>query len=87
MTVAGIIGLVIVIVVPFQEKLVSRLIAWMPLPSRISQIVSAQVARFLSGCVLAQRAQVGNFYPADSCYLVARWHRECAWRYILFHKV
>jgi len=46
---AGVIGLAIVIVVPFQEKLVSSLIAWMPLPSRISQIVSAQVARFLMG--------------------------------------
>jgi len=49
MAVAGLIGLAIVIVVPFQEKLVSRLIAWVPFPSRISQIVSAQVARFLVG--------------------------------------
>jgi len=49
MAAAGVIGLAIVIVMPFQEKLLSRLIARMPLPPRIKRIVSEQVGLFLVG--------------------------------------
>lgn len=49
MAAAGVIGLGIVIVVPFQEKLITRLIARLPLPPRINQKVSEQAGRFLVG--------------------------------------
>jgi len=49
MAAAEVIGLAIVVVVPFQEKLITRLIARMPLPSNIGHKVSEQVDRFLMG--------------------------------------
>jgi len=49
MAAAGVIGLAIVIVVPFQEKLIARLVDRLPLPSRVNQKVSEQVERFLVG--------------------------------------
>jgi uncharacterized protein (TIRG00374 family) len=49
MAAAGVIGLAIVIVAPFQEKRIASLVAKMPLPSKINQKVSEQVGRFLVG--------------------------------------
>jgi glycosyltransferase 2 family protein len=49
MAAAGVIGLAIVLVAPFQEKWITSLIARIPLPSRINQIVTEQVGRFLVG--------------------------------------
>ena len=49
MAIAGAIGLGIVIVMPFQEKLISRLIAQIPLPPKLRQTITEQVARFLVG--------------------------------------
>ena len=49
MAIAGAIGLGIVIVMPFQEKLISRLIAQIPLPPKLRQTIIEQMARFLLG--------------------------------------
>jgi glycosyltransferase 2 family protein len=49
MTIAGVIGLVLVIVAPFQEKLIASLIIRVPLPSKILKLINEQVARFLVG--------------------------------------
>jgi glycosyltransferase 2 family protein len=49
MAAAGAIGLAIVIVAPFQEKLITSLIARLHLPSGIRQKISEQVVRFLVG--------------------------------------
>ncbi len=49
MAAAGVIGLVIIIVMPFQEKLILTLITRVPFPSKVSQKISEQVARFLLG--------------------------------------
>jgi len=49
MAAAGMIGLAIVIVAPFQEKLITSLIARMPIPSRIRQKIAEQMVRFLVG--------------------------------------
>jgi len=49
MAIVGVIGLAIVIMMPFQEKMISTLIARLPLPSKITQKIAAQAARFLVG--------------------------------------
>ena len=49
MAIAGTVGLVIVIVVPFQEKLISGLIDRLPLPADLRQKITQQIARFLVG--------------------------------------
>jgi glycosyltransferase 2 family protein len=49
MAAIGAIGLAIVIAAPFQENLISSLIARLPLPSTIMQKISEQVTRFLVG--------------------------------------
>ena len=49
MALAGIVGLVIIVAAPFQEKLIQRLFGWLPLPAKISQFISTQITRFLVG--------------------------------------
>jgi uncharacterized protein (TIRG00374 family) len=49
MAIVGAIGLGIVIVMPFQEKLILRLISQIPLPLKLRQTISEQMARFLVG--------------------------------------
>ena len=49
MAIAGAIGLGIVIVMPFQEKLISKLIAQIPFPLKLKQTITEQMARFLVG--------------------------------------
>ena len=62
MAAAGVIGLAIIIVVPFKEKMISILISRLPLPSKIVKKVSEQVARFLVGMrSLHNIRRLGNF--------------------------
>jgi hypothetical protein len=49
MALAGILGLAVIIAAPFQEKLIQRLFGWLPLPPKISQLISKQITRFLVG--------------------------------------
>ena len=49
LAIAGAIGLVVVIIIPTQEKMISALIARIPLPSGLSKMISDQVRRFLVG--------------------------------------
>lgn len=45
----GAIGLGILIIAPFQEKLILRVVGWLPLPGKISRPISEQITRFLVG--------------------------------------
>ena len=49
MALAGTIGLLAIILAPFQEKLIKSTVAKIPLPEKISLSVSQQITRFLSG--------------------------------------
>jgi glycosyltransferase 2 family protein len=49
MAAAGVLGLVIVIIAPFQEKLIASLVVRLPLPARINQNIDEQIKRFLVG--------------------------------------
>jgi glycosyltransferase 2 family protein len=49
MAVIGMIGLAIVIMIPFQEKRITNLIARVPFPPQLAKKVSEQIARFLLG--------------------------------------
>lgn len=49
MALAGILGLAVIIAAPFQEQLIQRLFGWLPLPPKISQLISKQITRFLVG--------------------------------------
>ncbi len=46
---AGVTGLTVIIVAPFQEELIVRFITWLPLPPKIATLISEQTARFLVG--------------------------------------
>lgn len=54
---AGILGLAVIIAAPFQEKLIQRLFGWLPLPPKISPLISKQITRFLVGmrCLQSRR--------------------------------
>lgn len=45
----GALGLGILIIAPFQEILILRVVGWMPLPEKISRPISEQITRFLIG--------------------------------------
>ncbi len=47
--VVGFVGLATVIAAPFQERLILRVVAWLPLPERLAHTVSEQLSRFLLG--------------------------------------
>ncbi len=49
MALAGVFGLLIFIITPFQEKLILRILAILPLPVGLSQKLSVQISRFLIG--------------------------------------
>ena len=49
MAMAGFLGLAFIVVAPFQEKLILRILNWLPLPDKISKIITDQVSRFLVG--------------------------------------
>jgi uncharacterized protein (TIRG00374 family) len=49
MALAGVIGLLVFILTPFQEKLILRLFGALPLSTGISEKISAQISRFLVG--------------------------------------
>lgn len=45
----GALGLGILIIAPFQEKPILRVVGWLPLPGKISRPISEQISRFLIG--------------------------------------
>jgi uncharacterized protein (TIRG00374 family) len=49
MAAAGVTGLIILVAAPFQEGIILRLITWLPLPAKISALISTQASRFLVG--------------------------------------
>lgn len=49
MAVVGVLGLAVILLVPFQERFLLRVIDWLPLPERISRTVAEQTSRFLLG--------------------------------------
>lgn len=49
MALLGAAGLTIIIAAPFQERLILRVLVWLPLPKKFSGFVSGQVSRFLVG--------------------------------------
>jgi uncharacterized protein (TIRG00374 family) len=49
MALAGILGLIVIIAAPLQEKLIQRLFGKLPLPPELSQSLSKQTTRFLVG--------------------------------------
>ncbi len=62
MAAAGAIGLAAVIVMPFQEKLITTLIAKLPLPGRVLQKIGEIVKRFLLGMRSLHNARrLGSF--------------------------
>ena len=54
---AGFVGLAIVILAPFQERLFLRIAGWLPLPERLRRIASEQLSRFLLGMRSLHNAQ------------------------------
>jgi glycosyltransferase 2 family protein len=49
MALVGFLGLVIMILIPFQEGLILRALSWLPLPEKYLGLASQQVTRFLTG--------------------------------------
>ncbi|HBY09369.1 MAG TPA: hypothetical protein DEH22_16905 [Chloroflexi bacterium] len=49
MVLAGVFGLLVFIIAPFQEKLILRIFVALPLPAGISLKISEQIVRFLTG--------------------------------------
>ncbi len=49
MGVAAFVGLTVIIVAPFQERLILHVLGWLPLPSTILQGLARQISRFLEG--------------------------------------
>ncbi len=54
---AGFVGLAVVILAPFQERLILSIAAWLPLPERLSRGLSEQASRFLLGMRSLQNAR------------------------------
>lgn len=49
MAVAGVVGLAFIVAAPYQERVILRVVGWLPLPERISRTVAEQTSRFLLG--------------------------------------
>jgi uncharacterized protein (TIRG00374 family) len=56
MAVAGLLGLAVILLAPFQESRIVRILGRLPLPEKISQTISRHTVRFLSGMRSLQNA-------------------------------
>jgi hypothetical protein len=57
MAVAGFLGLTVILLAPYQERRIVRILGRLPLPDKISQTISQQTVRFLVGMRSLQNAR------------------------------